>query len=347
MSKKWFVLAGVIGLAVFLMQCEYSSTSYGEWDEMIVLGDSAQVTDLSEDIENHFTFKRNMPVTETSFKLKFMPIEKLPRFERRKNLLLVGTLESVGATSIYLDKILPDNFKTKVRADGYAYTLQENLYTMEQNVLIFAAATADRLKEGIIALGPEITAQMSQRYRENIVNYLDRLPRNRESEEQMLDEHQFALQLRQDYFIARSKPEANFIWLRRFDQVAEISRDIAVKYYTQTDTISFTADWLLEQRQKMTTDDVLRTEIADTSNAVVKDVSFGNRYSAIKIEGAWRTEDYAIGGPFSLYGFFVPEQGRAYLIDVSVTAVGRRKTPIVMQMELVAESFFTKESLEK
>jgi hypothetical protein len=81
MSKKWFALAGVIGLAVFLMQCEYSSTSYGEWDEMIVLGDSAQVTDLSEDIENHFTSKRDMPVTETSFNLKFMPIEKLPRFE--------------------------------------------------------------------------------------------------------------------------------------------------------------------------------------------------------------------------------------------------------------------------
>jgi hypothetical protein len=48
-------------------------------------------------------------------------------------------------------------------------------------------------------------------------------------------------------------------------------------------------------------------------------------------------------GPLSMYGFYVPEQDRAYIIDVAVTAVGKRKTDFINQLEIIAETFYIRQ----
>ena len=335
----------VIAFTVFILAlfsfwgCESKTTAYGDLNEIIVLADSTEAVAFADTLTALFFPGRDMPVYEPSFKLKFITLQKLNEYKFRKNFLLVGTLESGNEMSVYLNRLLPEDFKTRVKSGDANFTYVPNLYAYMQNAYIFVARDLQDLMAKMRLRKEIVRDYIAQKYWKDLEASMFEAAEQKEVEEYLLRAYRMAIRIQHDYFIARQSQDSTFIWIRRFDPYREISRDILIRYYDNPDTIEFTPEWMLKQKDYNSQMVFRRREVVDTEKNIIGKEQIG-KYEAVKIEGAWRTEDFQIGGPFTLYGFYVPELNRVVTIDLSLTAVGRRKTPYMDQMELIAKSFW-------
>lgn len=332
-----FILFMVITASLF-MGCESRTTAFGGLNDMIVVADSSEKVAMSDTLVKYFFPGRKMPVYEPSFKYHFISVDELSNYKVRKNLLIVGTLDGRNLMSKYLLKILPGNFVSDIRNSKANFTWQNDLYAYSQNVLIFASPNLNTLIKDIKLRGPAVADLLRKKYREQLKASMFDMAEQKDFEDYFLDTYGFTVRIQHDYFIAIEDQEGGFIWLRRLDQLKEISRDLYIKYYDNADSIVLTRDWLTARRKEIASKYFKRNEEIVISETIRKETYVG-AYSAMKMEGTWRTIDLMIGGPLSLYSFYVPEQNRLFIIEASVTAVGRRKTEYLNQLETMAESF--------
>lgn len=332
-----FILFIVI-TASFFMSCESRTTAFGGLNDIIVVADSTEKVAISDTLVKYFFPGRKMPVYESSFRSHFIFIDELPNFKLRKNLLIIGTLDGKNLMSKYLLKILPGSFVSDIRNSKANFTWQNDLYAYSQNVLIFASSNPKTLIEDIIFRGPAVADLLRKKYREQLKISMFDMAEQKDLEDYFLNVYGFSVRIQHDYFIAIEDQDGGFFWLRRLDQLKEISRDLYIKYYDNADSIVLTQDWLSARRKEIAFKYFKRNEEIVVNETIQKETYVG-AYSAMKMEGTWRTIDLMIGGPLSLYSFYVPEQNRLFVIEASVTAVGRRKTEYLNQLETMAESF--------
>lgn len=340
---KYFGLLSFIMIILFLLGCEAKTSAFGELNDIIVVTDSVETIVIEDSIRFHFFPGRKMPVDEPSFRLKFVNIEDMVHYSVRRNLFIIGTLNGRNKMSAFLNKVLPENFKSSIRSGSMNFTWQNDLYSYNQNTLFFAAADMNSLISAIALRGEVVADLWKEKYREDLIVSMFEVGEQVDLEKYLLRIYGFTVRIQHDYFIADEEQEKNFIWMRRVDRMKEISRDIYIKYYENGDTIQLTREWLFEERTKLANAEFGREEEIVPEETITRDIYIG-KYNAIKLEGTWRTKDLMIGGPFSMYSFYVPEQNRVYLIEGSVTAVGRRKTPYINQLEVIAESFRIQQS---
>jgi hypothetical protein len=60
---------------------------------------------------------------------------------------------------------------------------------------------------------------------------------------------------------------------------------------------------------------------------------------AIRLSGWWANTELVGGGPFRSYCFYEPEQGRVYMIDVSLFAPSFDKTSLMRNLDAIAHTF--------
>lgn len=71
---------------------------------------------------------------------------------------------------------------------------------------------------------------------------------------------------------------------------------------------------------------------------LVDTVSFSGR-TAICISGWWGNMDLVGGGPFRTYAFHDSDDQRTYIVDVSLFAPGLDKTPVMRNLDAIANTF--------
>jgi len=59
----------------------------------------------------------------------------------------------------------------------------------------------------------------------------------------------------------------------------------------------------------------------------------------VVLRGLWENDRWVIGGPFEAWAFWCPEDGRTYLVDLSVYAPDREKLPLLRTLRAVARTF--------
>jgi hypothetical protein len=336
--KKAIILFFALLVIFIHTGCESKTTAYGDLNEMVVLADSAEIPVFADTLSKYFFPGREMPHYETSFGLKFISFSRLDEFKYRKNFFLIGTLEGDNGMSIYLNRLLPEDFKAKVKTGEANFTYVSDLYAYRQNVYIFAAKDIGDLLEKIKLRCEVVRDYIDKKYKKDLEESMFEAAEQKALEEYLLKAYGMTLRIQHDYYVARQSQDSTFIWLRRYDPYREISRDILIRYYDDPDTIEFSPRWLEQQKYYNSQMVYRRLELIVKDETKIKEAKIG-KYDAIELEGTWRTENFQIGGPFSLYGFYVPELNRIVTIDLSLTAVGRRKTPYMDQLELLAGTF--------
>jgi len=336
--KTILLFLSLIAIVIVLSACEAKTVAYGAVDEMVIVVDSTEMEIRADSISVYFFTERQVPRREKSFDLKFIYPSQIEEYKFRRNFFLIGTLGSDSEFAGYLNRLLPEGFKNRVDSSDYNFTYVPDLYSYKQNGYIFVAPQLEDLLEAIPRRSEVVIDYISKKYWENMEESVFDAGEQDDLEEYFLNLYGSSLRIQHDYFVAKESQDSGFIWLRRIDPIREIYREILVRYYDNPDTIDLTPNWLIAQKEKSSIDVFRRYEVVVRDETDSLDTVVGS-YSALKLEGTWRTEDLMIGGPFSMYGFYVDEQNKVVTIEVSITALGRRKTSFINQLEVIAESF--------
>lgn len=336
--KKLIFLLSLFAIVIVMISCDAKTVAYGAVDEMVIVVDSTEMDILADSIREYFFTDRQMPQREKSFDLKFIYPSQIEEYQYRRNFFLVGTLGSDNEFAGYLNRLLPDDFKNRVDSSDYNFTYVPDLYSFKQNGYIFVASQLEDLIEAIPRRSEVVIDYINKKYWEDMEESVFDAGEQDDMEEYFLKIYGSSMRVQHDYFVAKESRDSGFVWLRRIDPIREIYREILIRYYDNPDTIELTPNWLINQKEKSSFDVFRREEVVVRDETDSLDTVVGP-YSALKLEGTWRTEDFMIGGPFSMYGFYIDEQNKVVTIDVSITAVGRRKTSFINQLEVIAESF--------
>jgi hypothetical protein len=64
-------------------------------------------------------------------------------------------------------------------------------------------------------------------------------------------------------------------------------------------------------------------------------------------QGLWRMDDKSMGGPFINYTFYDEASKRIYMLDGSIYAPKYYKKRLIQQVDVLLQSFMTKEELSQ
>ena len=333
MWKKVFKRTIPLLIPVCLMvSCNYEPDSYGDFDKIYVFADSTLYGDVRTDLEQVFDNYVYTPPAEKSFYLELHPIADLSMYERRRNLLFLTILGQDDPVSTYIDKALTPDVAAAVREGRLFEIFQEDLYAREQMVIILPAVNTGILKKNILDYKDRIFKRMEDYYFKRLKKIMFMQGEQTLLEEYLRDNLGWSVRIQHDYIIVKETDDKNFIWLRRFDP----TRNLSV-YRFPADTLPTGEEWLIHVRDSLAAV-YFESDQVDREDTYMVRTTFNDRPAIVMI-GVWQNHILKIGGPLKTFAFFDPVSRYVYLIDLMVTAPGKRKKPFMDQLEVMARTF--------
>jgi hypothetical protein len=135
------------------------------------------------------------------------------------------------------------------------------------------------------------------------------------------------------YDLISSGADEGFVFLRR----VQPDRNLFVSW-RDGDSSLVNRDFAVGLRQQLTRRYYDGDEIEWRRPFEADTVSFAGT-TALRLSGWWANKRLLGGGPFRLYCFAVPAQGRVYLVDASLFAPGMDKVPLMRNLDAIAHTF--------
>lgn len=349
---KKLVLNFIFFLIVVLIlnACNSKKFATGLEDEIYVVSDSTEYTELYEALSQTFEIEINTPLPEKLFTLKRISPNKIKSIQRKKNIIIVAPLNSGSKTSEYINSIVDDSVRTLLSGDEF-YATKYDLWAKNQLVTILSAGTMQELEFKILKNKDKLLYAYQKisdkRLKESL--YSPKYER-KEIEGKLLKDYGWIIYVQADFKLAKSVPEDNFVWLRRAPG-SDMERwifvhwvDNATPEYLNVDSIKAIRNRVTEKYYR-TSDDSSFVVIAQ-DYFVSSEVNFNGRY-AIFTQGLWDLNIKGMGGPFINYTFYDEKSKRVYMLDGSVYAPKYFKRNLIQQMDVLLQSFMTKDELSQ
>jgi len=169
-------------------------------------------------------------------------------------------------------------------------------------------------------------------------------------EGKLLKQYGWYIYVEKDYRLAVNSSKYNFIWLRRAPG-SNMERWIFVHWIDNATPADLNADSVKAIRNKVTkrfyrTSDDSSWVVVAKDYYMTNEVNFNGRYS-IMTQGLWELNSKGMGGPFLSYTFFDEKTNRLYMIDGSLFAPAYYKRNLIQQMDVILQSFRTKDQMNK
>lgn len=294
-----------------------------------------------------------LPVPEPNFDLRQMQIQSQQAFDQimtHKNVLFAAPLNDSTAEANFFRARLSEAVQDTIQEGYDLYVERPDLWRRDQMVIYAASASPDSLAATIRRHGAEMISAFNDVTRERVVDEMFEKGRQREVEQQLIEEHDFAINVQHDYVIAIDTMQT--IWMRRL--VSSYSwRSLLVHYWEDADPAQLSPSWI-KQKQDSLTRRYMQGEQAGFARIdyrrplEVEQADFLGRY-AYEMRGLWymvqerEPGSYemvsAMGGPFVTYAFYERQQNRIYLMMGSVFAPKFDKREFLRQMEVIAHTF--------
>ncbi len=344
---KYFVAL----LIILFVGCDSKKNAFGLEDEIYVVADSLEYEELKLALESTFELEINTPLPEKLFTLKFTSLGNLDRIKNRKNIVIIAPLSSGSRVSNYINSIIDDSIKSLFRNTEDFYLTQNDLWAKNQIVTVLSAESMQELEFRILKNKDKLLyayqKKSNDRLKESLYN--EKYER-KEIEGLLLRDFGWVIYVQADFKLAKKDSENNFVWLRRSPN-SDMERwifihwiDNATPAYLNIDSIKNIRNRITEKYYK-TSDDSAFVIIAKdflTSN----EVNFNGRY-AILTQGLWDLNIKGMGGPFINYTFYDENSRRIYMLDGSIYAPKYYKRNLIQQVDVLLQSFLTKEELSK
>lgn len=348
--KKISLFISAFVLTIIFNACDGKKFATGLEDEIYVVADSTEYEELYEALSQTFEIEINTPLPEKLFTLKRVSPDEINRIQRKKNIVIVAPLNSGSNTSKYINSIVDDSVKKLLNSEDF-YLTKYDLWAKNQLVSVISANGIQELEFKILKNKDKLLYAYQKisddRLRESL--YSDKYER-KEIEGKLLKDYGWIIYVQADFKLAKSVPEDNFVWLRRAPG-SDMERWIFVHWienaspeYLNIDSIKAIRNRLTEKYYR-TSDDSAYVIIAQDF-FVSNEVNFKGRY-AIFTQGLWDLNIKGMGGPFVNYTFYDEKSKRVYMLDGSVYAPKYFKRNLIQQMDVLLQSFMTKDELSK
>ncbi len=344
--KKIFTL---FSIALVLSACNIKKPAVGLEDQIFVVADSSEFEQLEPTLQSVFGKVIYTPQPEHLFSLKRKSINDLERLKDKKNLIIAAPLNSGSYTSQYLGSILDSAVTEMVLNDSVHVINRYDLWARNQLVMILTGKDIETMNRSI------------QEDATNLLHYFQKLSQkrlsaklyksiyeNKKLEAQLLKDYGWIIYCQVDFHLAMNKPEENFVWLRRAPG-SDVERWIFVHWIENASPVLLEEDSVIALRNKITekfyraSDNVSYVLIADDYKKTTE-INFNGRY-ALMTQGLWKMSDRSMGGPFINYTFFDEKTRRLYMVDGSIYAPKYEKKSLIQQVDVILQSFMTKEEL--
>lgn len=349
-------IAGLLVLTVpILPACsdvDLRPTAGGPDSEIMVVADSVLWNGpVGEAIRGEL--ERNMPTLpqpEPFFDVVYQPLRTgndLDQAQRRKNVLFVAPLDDTTNTAQFISARLDSAVRAGVMDGRFSAFPREDLWYRDQLVYYVTAPTETELADAIRQNGEQLRQRFHQLVLDRMEQEMFAKGRQFEVEEQLMDEHGFALNVQHDFVIVQDT--ANFVRMRRV--LSKTWRDLFVYYIEDGDPSTIRPEWIYRVRDSLSQEYMEGTfegsyvEIDRRRPLITENINFLDRY-AFKTKGLWHMVGGAMGGPFVNYAFYDEQQQRIYMVDGMVHAPGFDKREFLRQMEVIARTFRTEPEVE-
>ncbi|MEO1629535.1 MAG: DUF4837 family protein, partial [Bacteroidota bacterium] len=284
----------------------------------------------------------------------------LNNIKLQRSVVFVAPLSDSTNTARFLQARFGEDTRAAIAtADpGGGVIERPDLWARGQMIYFATDTTPERLADAIRAKGSEMRRNFNAVQLAGTTTEMYDKGRQILLEDTLMQDHDFAVGIQHDYFIATDTSfapappfdvgtEAHVVWLRR--TLVEIQRNLLVYY---VDGVSADeAEALLEpslivRRFDRVTSQFLRGAQNDSAYVFTEprisvdlDTTTIGGNEALEVRGLWRMNLFVQGGPFIAYAFHEPTQERLYLMYGFVLAPGKDKREFVRQLEAMARTF--------
>lgn len=350
-KKIFFLILIPIAFVFVFSSCNVKEPAVGREDEIYVIADSSEYYALEAPLLEVFSKIIYTPQPEHLFNLTRKSIYQLAQVKNKKNIIIIAPLNSGSKTSNYMKSILDSNVTAMVKSDSLNVINKYNLWARNQLVMFITGTSIKKIKYAILKNHNRLLNYFQKISNERLYAklYYPKYERKK-IEAKFLKEYGWIIYVQADYKLALDLPQDHFVWLRRAPGT-DMERWIFVYWINNASPIYLNADSVAAVRNRetkkyyRTSNDSSYVEIADNYKTT-KAVNFRGRY-ALKTLGLWRMSDQSMGGPFVNYTFFDEKTHRIYMIDGSIYAPKYYKKMIIQQIDVMLQSFKTKDEISK
>jgi len=344
--KKVLLIIFLTGSILFFVSCDSTDKpARGFEDEIFVVADSAEYTELSGSLSKTFEKEIYTPQPEKTFILKRINVSQLEKYKNKKNLIIAAPINSGSKTSEYILAITDTSVEKQIKTNPDFIAYKYDLWAKGQLVTILSAPSMQELEFKILQNSDNLLYAYQKisdaRLYSNLYNARFE---QKKIEGKFLKDYRWIIYVQADFKLAMNKPEDNFVWLRRSPN-SDMERWIFVHWIDNATPDYLTADSIKAVRDRITkkyytaTDDSSYVVVAE-DYFTVKEVNFNGKY-ALFTQGLWELNTKGMGGPFVNYFFYDEATKRLYMIDGSVYAPKYYKRNLIQQMDVTLQSFRT------
>ena len=350
--KRLLLLLLFATLLFSLFACTNSQKpAIGKEDDIIVIADSSLYYELEAEMLLVFEKIIYTPQPENLFNLKRENLGKLNSLKNRKNIIILGALDSDDKVSEYIKRSLDSSVTNMIESGEEIFINQNDLWAKNQLVMFIVSKSIKDLKKNILNKNKELLYSFRKTSNKRLFSQLYKPSlENKKIEAKLLSKHGWTMYIQPAVELAKSDSANNFVWLRSGRNRA-IERWIFVHWIENANAQYLNHDSLTSIRNRITkkyyrvSDDSVYVNIANgMSKPMVSQASIGKRY-ALMCQGFWKFNDKSGGGPFISYSFLDEKTGRFYMIDASVFAPKYYKKKLIQRADVILTSFKTIDDL--
>jgi hypothetical protein len=314
----------ILALCVSVCGCKPGLKEASGKDTIIVVVCSDEDWQLAgAALDSAFAVTENAVQALRVFELDHVKPKNLELYRYRKNILLMGTINSD-----MMKEVLSQDAKVMV-GTGESYMFGSLDAWIENQIAVMIAAPAEKPLDQIVRLSGRSAYEFFKR------NSLERIRRRmyssgteEEIKAQMMRKCGWSLDVPRGWRVSVDDS------IRHAFSLVKHSPESVVSVY-----------WGFEKGKKGWVDIrdefgsmYLQGDKVDRARSTESPVTFKG-YNAVRLEGNWENDKKGLGGPFVSYCFQDTASGKYYVVDYSAFAPGENKWPIMGQMEWIVQTF--------
>lgn len=350
---RFFLIFLSLATLLLLSSCSNKKAAIGNEDDIIVIADSSLYYEVEAELLQVFEKVIYTPQPEKLFNLIRNNYTSLNHVKRRKNIIILGTLNDSGYVSQYIRGSI-DSAVTELVTNNEEYVINKyDMWAENQLVMYLVSPTVDQLKNNILSAHEELLYSFRNISDKRLFAKLYK-PRYEmlETEARFLKEHGWTIYVLKFFEVGKNSKEDHFVWLRS-GRNSPMERWIFVHWIDNASAAYLDKDSITAIRNRVTqmhyqtSDSSTYVEISTAlSPPMFSQVNFNNKY-ALMTQGFWKFNDNTGGGPFTNYSFLDEKTNRLYMIDGSIYAPKYFKKELIQQVDVLLNSFRTIDELSK
>jgi len=336
---------------LLLSSCSNKKPAIGNEDDLIVIADSTLYYEVEAELLQVFEKVIYTPQPEKLFNLIRNNYNSLNINKKRKNIIILGTLENDDYVSQYIRSSI-DSAVTDLVMINQEYVINKyDMWADDQLVMYLVSPTVEQLKNNILSGHEELLYSFRNISDRRLFAKLYK-PRYEQlkAEASLLNDYGWTIYVLKYFEVGKNSAEDHFVWLRSGRNSA-MERWISIHWIENASADYLNKDSIVSIRNRVTqqhyqtTDSSTYVEISNAlSPPMFSEVNFNNKY-ALMSQGFWRFNDKTGGGPFTSYSFLDEKTNRFYMIDGSIYAPKYYKKELIQQVDVLLNSFRTIDEL--